>query len=58
MGRADQRAGRRAADDVGNDAVFHERLQNADVRAAARAAAAEHQPDTRSLRFFGNILSR
>ncbi len=48
-GAADQAAHARAGGDVDRDAVFLEPLDDADVCDAARAAAAERDPDARAL---------
>ena len=42
---ADQGADRGADNDVGLDAVLEQRVDNADMRKAARRAAAENKPD-------------
>ena len=48
--RGDEAAGRRADDEIGRQAVLLERLDDADVREAARGAAAERQADARPSR--------
>ena len=52
---ADQRAHRRADDDVGHDAVRLQRPHHADMGKAARRAAAEHKPDGRTAALDGDM---
>ena len=47
---ADDRADARAGDVVDRDVHFFERLEHADMRHAARAAAAQHEADLRPMR--------
>jgi hypothetical protein len=55
IGGADQRADRRAADDVRLDAGLDQRSDDADMRPAARRAAAEGEPDA-GTRHDGTVL--
>ena len=45
IGRADQRAHGRAADDIRNDAHIRQRIDDADMRPAARGAASQRKTD-------------
>ena len=56
--RGDDRARAAAGHDVGLDSGRFERLDDADVREAARAAAAEHERDERPLGFQRNDRAR
>ena len=62
IGPADDRADRRADDDIGHDTVCQQCAHNADVSEAARGTAPQRQPNGRSLghsiclTFAGRIL--